>query len=82
MLALNAFQLTGTAFGTQLAVAVCIIDPESLFILEGLAGARELIIETTKRNMEKIYSHFLKIKLIFYPLDYIMQMLQFQVLVC
>jgi len=69
MLALNAFQLTGKALGTRLAVAVCIINPESLFLLGGLAGAGELIIDPTKRLMEKNLYSPLKIKLIFYPRD-------------
>jgi glucokinase len=52
-LALNAFELTGRALGTQLAVAASIINPESIFLLGGLAGAGELIIEPTKMYMEK-----------------------------
>jgi glucokinase len=59
VLALNSFELTGKALGTQLAAAVCIIDPESIFLLGGLAGAGELIIEPTKRFMEKnLFSPF------------------------
>ncbi|MGB5848192.1 MAG: ROK family protein [Ignavibacteriaceae bacterium] len=53
LLALNAFELTGKALGTQLAVIVSIINPEAIFLLGGLAGAGELIIEPTKKYMEK-----------------------------
>lgn len=52
-LSLNAFELCGKALGTQLAVAVSIINPESIFLLGGLAGAGNLIVEPTKRFMEK-----------------------------
>lgn len=52
-LALNAFELTGQALGTQLAVAVSIINPEAIFLLGGLAGAGNLLIEPTKKFMEK-----------------------------
>jgi len=53
VLAINAFELTGKALGTQLAVIVSIINPEAIFLLGGLAGAGELIIEPTKKYMEK-----------------------------
>jgi glucokinase len=52
-LALNAFELTGKALGTQLAVVVAIINPDAIFLIGGLAGAGKFIIEPTKRYMEK-----------------------------
>ncbi len=52
-LALNTFELTGMALGTQLAILVSVTNPDSIFLLGGLAGARNLIIEPTKRFMEK-----------------------------
>ena len=52
-IALNAFELTGKALGTQLATIVSIINPDAIFLTGGLAGAGKFIIEPTKRYMEK-----------------------------
>ena len=52
-LALNTFELTGKALGTQLAILVSVTNPDTIFLLGGLAGAKNLIIEPTKKFMEK-----------------------------
>jgi len=52
-LALNTFELTGKALGTQLAILVSVTNPDTIFLLGGLAGARNLIIEPTKKFMKK-----------------------------
>jgi glucokinase len=50
---LDAFEFTGKILGLKLAEAVAMFSPEAIFIFGGLAKAGGLIIEPTKRYMEK-----------------------------
>lgn len=52
-IALDAFEFTGKILGLKLAEAVAMFSPEAIFIFGGLAKAGGLIIEPTKRYMEK-----------------------------
>lgn len=51
-IACEAFEYTGRILGSKLADTVAHNSPEAIFLLGGLANARELIIEPTKRHME------------------------------
>jgi glucokinase len=51
-IACEAFEYTGWILGNKLADTVAHNSPEAIFLLGGLANARELIIEPTKRHME------------------------------
>lgn len=52
-IALEAFDYTGWILGSKLADTVAHTSPEAIFLLGGLANARELIINPTKKNMEE-----------------------------
>ncbi len=52
-IAVEAFEFTGKVLGLKLAEAVAMFSPEAIFIFGGLAKAGGLIIEPTKRYMEK-----------------------------
>ncbi|GAB4281114.1 MAG: ROK family protein [Marinilabiliales bacterium] len=51
--AIEAFDYTGKILGMKLSDAVAITSPEAIFLHGGLANAKELIFEPTKRYMEK-----------------------------
>lgn len=66
-IAREAFEYTGRVLGSKLADTVAHNSPEAIFLLGGLANARELIIEPTKRYMEEsllsIYKNKVSIRL-------------------
>lgn len=66
-IACEAFEYTGWVLGNKLADMVAHSSPEAIFLLGGLANARELIIEPTKRHMEEallpIYRNKVSIRL-------------------
>lgn len=52
-IALNAFEHTGKMLGFKLADVVAHTNPEAIFLFGGLALAKDLIFEPTKRYMEQ-----------------------------
>jgi glucokinase len=52
-IALEAFDYSGYILGASLADTVAHYSPEAIFLLGGLANARELIINPTKKYMEE-----------------------------
>lgn len=52
-LALEAFELTGRYLGEALAIAVSHTNPKAIFLFGGLAKAGDLIIDPTRKYMEK-----------------------------
>ncbi len=52
-IALEAFEQTGWILGQKLAETVAHNSPEAIFLLGGLANAKELIINPTKKSMEQ-----------------------------
>ena len=52
-IAMEAFENTGRTLGAKLADTVHHTSPEAIFLLGGLAKAKELIIEPTKKHMEE-----------------------------
>jgi glucokinase len=52
-IAMEAFEYTGYILGSKLADTVAHTSPEAIFLLGGLANARELIINPTKKCMEE-----------------------------
>jgi len=48
-----AFEETGRILGMKLADAVAITSPEAVFLFGGLAAAGDLILEPTRRSMER-----------------------------
>ncbi len=64
-IALEAFEYTGRILGAKLADAVGHTSPEAIFLLGGLAKAKEFIINPTKKYMEEnllpIYRNKVKI---------------------
>ena len=52
-LALKAFDFTADVLGRKLADLCTVLSPEAVFIFGGLANAKELIVDATKRYMEK-----------------------------
>jgi len=52
-LALEAFELTGRYLGEALAIAVSHTNPKAIFLFGGLAKAGDLIINPTRKYMEK-----------------------------
>lgn len=52
-IALEAFDHTGWILGSKLADTVAHNSPEAIFLLGGLANARDLIINPTKKYMEE-----------------------------
>jgi len=66
-IALEAFDYTGWILGSRLADTVAHTSPEAIFLLGGLANARDLIINPTKKYMEKsllpIFCNKVKIQL-------------------
>ncbi|HJX72046.1 MAG TPA: ROK family protein [Bacteroidales bacterium] len=64
-IALETFEYTGKILGLKLADAVGHTSPEAIFLLGGLAKAKELIINPTKKYMEEnllpIYRNKVKI---------------------
>lgn len=64
-IALEAFEYTGRILGAKLADAVGHTSPEAIFLLGGLAKAKEFIIDPTKKYMEEnllpIYRNKVKI---------------------
>lgn len=65
-IAKKAFEITGDILGLKLADAVAITSPEAIILFGGLAQAGDLIIEPTKRSMEKNLFHVFqnKVKII------------------
>jgi len=66
-IALEAFEYTGRILGAKLADTVAHTSPEAIFLLGGLANAKELILEPTIRSMEEnllpIYRNKVKVLL-------------------
>lgn len=52
-LALKAFDFTADILGRKLADLCTVISPEAIFIFGGLANAKELIVDATKKYMEQ-----------------------------
>ncbi|MCR5454458.1 MAG: ROK family protein [Bacteroidales bacterium] len=52
-LALKAFDYTADILGRKLADLCTVLSPEAVFIFGGLANAKELIVDATKRYMEQ-----------------------------
>jgi glucokinase len=52
-IAINAFEHTGKMLGFKLADVVAHTNPEAIFLFGGLALAKDLIFEPTKRYMEQ-----------------------------
>lgn len=52
-LALKCFDYTAEILGRKLADLCTVISPEAVFIFGGLANAKELIVEATKKYMEQ-----------------------------
>ncbi len=52
-LALKAFDFTADILGRKLADLCTVISPEAVFIFGGLANAKELIVDATKKYMEQ-----------------------------
>jgi glucokinase len=52
-IAINAFEHTGMMLGFKLADVVAHTNPEAIFLFGGLALAKDLIFEPTKRYMEQ-----------------------------
>lgn len=52
-LALEAFEYTGRILGLKLADIVACVNPEAIIVSGGLSKAGSLILDPTKRNMEK-----------------------------
>jgi glucokinase len=65
-IAKKAFDQTGKILGFKLADVVAHTNPEAIFLFGGLALAKELIFEPTKRNMEEnlLYIYKGKVKLL------------------
>ncbi len=53
LIALEAFEYTGNVLGVKLADVVAMFSPEAIFFFGGLAKSGALIIDPTKRHMEK-----------------------------
>ncbi|MBN1416735.1 MAG: ROK family protein [Bacteroidales bacterium] len=53
LIAREAFEYTGRILGAKLADTVAHTSPEAIFLLGGLANAKELILEPTLRSMEE-----------------------------
>ncbi len=66
-IALDAFEFTGRILGAKLADTVAHTSPEAIFLLGGLANAKELILNPTIRSMEEnllpIYRNKVKVLL-------------------
>lgn len=66
-IALDAFEYTGRILGAKLADTVAHTSPEAIFLLGGLANAKELILDPTIKAMEEnllpIYRNKVKILL-------------------
>lgn len=62
LIAREAFEYTGWVLGNKLADTVAHNSPEAIFLLGGLANARELIIEPTRRHMEEALLPFYRNK--------------------
>ena len=64
-LALKAFDITASILGRKLADLATIMSPEAVFIFGGLANAKELIIDSTKKYLEEnllpIYRNKIKV---------------------
>ncbi len=64
-LALKAFDITTDILGRKIADLATIISPEAVFIFGGLANAKELIIDNTKKYLEQyllpIYRNKIKV---------------------
>jgi glucokinase len=52
-LALKAFDYTADILGRKLADLCTVLSPEAVFIFGGLANAKELIVDATKKYMEQ-----------------------------
>ena len=52
-IALEAFEYTGKILGLKLADIVAHTSPEAIFLLGGLSGAKELILDPTKKYFEQ-----------------------------
>jgi glucokinase len=65
-IAIEAFEHTGMMLGFKLADVVALTNPEAIFLFGGLALAKDLIFEPTKRYMEEnlLYIYRGKVKLL------------------
>ncbi len=65
-IAIEAFEHTGMMLGFKLADVVATTNPEAIFLFGGLALAKDLIFEPTKRYMEEnlLYIYRGKVKLL------------------
>ncbi|MBU2913605.1 MULTISPECIES: ROK family protein [Reichenbachiella] len=52
-LAQKAFRITGKVLGRQLANLVAVVNPEAIFLFGGLALADGLILDPTRKHLEK-----------------------------
>ena len=52
-IALEAFAITGEVLGMKLSDIVAITNPEAIFVLGGLAQAGDLILQPTRKSLEK-----------------------------
>jgi glucokinase len=52
-IALEAFAITGEVLGMKLSDIVAITNPEAIFVLGGLAQAGNLILQPTRKSLEK-----------------------------
>ena len=66
-IAKDAFEITGEILGLKLADAVAVTSPEAIILFGGLALAGVMIIEPTKRSMEKNLFHVFQNKVAIVP---------------
>lgn len=66
-IAKDAFEITGEILGLKLADAVAVTSPEAIILFGGLALAGDMIIEPTKRSMEKNLFHVFQNKVAIVP---------------
>lgn len=66
-IAKDAFEITGNILGLKLADAVAVTSPEAIILFGGLALAGDLIIEPTKKSMEKNLFHVFQNKVNIIP---------------
>jgi len=51
--AIQAFEITGEVLGKKLVDVLCLIDPEAIFLVGGLAQAGELLLAPTRTALNK-----------------------------
>ncbi len=52
-IAIDALEITGTTLGKALANVLCLIDPEAIFLVGGMAYAGELLFKPTRKAMKE-----------------------------